>query len=93
MKAFFWKSVPKVTTDNLRLAVLAVLGNKCARCGFSDSRALQVDHPSGGGTQHRKKLHWSKFYREVLYNPDAYQLLCANCNWIKRYENRELDRK
>lgn len=27
--------------------------------------------------------------RRVLTNSSEYQLLCANCNWIKRSENNE----
>jgi hypothetical protein len=26
----------------------------------------------------------------VLKEIDRYQLLCANCNWIKRFENNEI---
>lgn len=77
-----------------RLAILAILGSKCVRCGFDDPRALQVDHVNGGGSQHRKSLShsWgSKFWEaELSERRAAYQLLCANCNWIKRYENKEL---
>ena len=27
----------------------------------------------------------------IKNNYNKYQLLCANCNWIKRYENKELE--
>lgn len=30
-----------------------------------------------------------KFQQHVLAHRDDYQLLCANCNWIKRYEEDE----
>src|SRR3990167_3657310 len=39
---------------NWRSVVLDVLGNKCSRCGFSDKRALQIDHKNGGGALERK---------------------------------------
>ena len=29
------------------------------------------------------------FYQKVIANPDSYQLLCANCNVIKRVELAE----
>src|SRR5689334_14993068 len=35
----------------LREALFALLGRKCARCGFDDIRALQIDHVDGKGTQ------------------------------------------
>lgn len=77
----------------IRREIIRLLGDKCCRCGFSDLRALQIDHVNGGGHRARSGLN----YRTAMYDlvralragqptPD-YQLLCANCNWIKRYEN------
>lgn len=40
----------------------------------------------------RKKYHKNieeSRYKLVLEQPRKYQLLCANCNWIKRFENKE----
>ena len=76
----------------LRLMVLDALGGRCCKCGFSDFRALQIDHINGGGIIDRHKM--SKGYHEsivksFLANENKYQLLCANCNWIKRSENNE----
>lgn len=78
-------------TRDLRQKVLTHLGRKCVRCSFSDERALQVDHINGGGNKQRKTLRWREMYREVLNSEPGkkYQLLCANCNWIKREENKE----
>lgn len=62
------------------------------RCGFSDSRALQFDHIHGNGAENRRKRRMSSstLYRHILkVKGDGFQLLCANCNWIKRYENHE----
>lgn len=75
-----------------RRKALAVLGSKCVRCGFSDERALQIDHKHGGGVQHHRGLNNSyRFYGVVLkWGKRRFQLLCANCNWIKRHENREI---
>jgi len=66
-------------------------GKKCRRCGFSDIRALQLDHVKGNGAAERRKfgVNWEGFYRFVLKHPEWYQILCANCNWIKRFENGE----
>ena len=74
----------------LRLRALETLGNKCVRCGFSDPRALQIDHINGGGSKEMKSKGNYKIYRDiVLGNLNGYQALCANCNWIKRHENNE----
>lgn len=73
-----------------------LLGNKCVRCGYSDERALQVDHINGGGSKKRSERSrcYYAYYRQLSLNPDTpkhFQLLCANCNWIKRYENGEIN--
>ena len=83
---------------NLRKSVIEALGAKCMRCGFDDTRALQIDHINGGGSQERKAKGFSgSFHRNVLRSfinkENKYQLLCANCNWIKRVENREFAKK
>lgn len=70
-----------------------LLGEKCCRCGFSDKRALQIDHINGGGIKERRTVNTKDFHRMVLKSiknkENKYQLLCANCNWIKRTENKE----
>ncbi len=84
---------------NFRAKVLNALSNGtplCVRCGFTDIRALQIDHINGGGVQELKVVSSTdRVYRAILKNPDKtkYQILCANCNWIKRVENRECRRK
>jgi hypothetical protein len=73
-----------------KIATFTRFGNKCNRCGFADYRALQIDHVHAGGTREHQKLGRRKFFKKVLSDTTgAYQLLCANCNWIKRYENNE----
>lgn len=86
----------KGQTSNIRrrrIAILLKLGGKCCRCGFSDLRALQIDHIDGGGVHHLKSMgngNSNDYHNEVRLNKDGkYQLLCANCNWIKRYEKGE----
>ena len=77
---------------NVRMAAIQILGGKCVRCGFSDPRALQADHINGGGIKDRKitttyPLH---IIKSVMNKENKFQLLCANCNWIKRAEQREV---
>ena len=75
----------------LRNSVIESLGGVCSRCGFSDSRALQIDHINGGGTKELRSKSPSEFLHRVLEIGDVeYQLLCANCNWIKRSERGEI---
>lgn len=72
------------------------LGGKCVRCGFDDPRALQIDHINGNAKDDQNNRHQyggirifrlRKMSDEELRS--TYQLLCANCNWIKRSENKE----
>lgn len=63
------------------------------RCGFSDVRALQFDHINGGGNQDLRIRGTSSMYAFYIKNPEitksTLQVLCANCNWIKRWEKNE----
>lgn len=80
----------RARAKTLRQALLALFGGKCCRCGFDDPRALQIDHVNGGGGQERKALqNAGRVYKKVLADQTGYQLLCANCNWIKKYEEHE----
>lgn len=103
----YWKNYTRRTTPEfkeqvkrisikqnreIRLSMFEILGGAyCKRCGFSDIRALQVDHINGCGTKNRK----IGFYllKEIKDSPHKFQILCANCNWIKRTENGELRHK
>ena len=79
----------------LKLNVIAYYsqGNMaCSRCGFADIRALSVDHINGGGTKHRSEVGEGRaFWRWLVKNnyPEGYQILCMNCQFIKREENQE----
>lgn len=83
----------------VRREILDLLGGqKCVHCGYEkDWRALQVDHIFAGGRHDKITLGgntalWA-FRNWLEVNPDEgkrlYQILCANCNWIKRHENGE----
>lgn len=62
---------------------------KCMKCGFSDIRALTLDHIEGQGNKHRKDVGY--VYRWVVKNdfPEGFQILCMNCQFVKKYENKE----
>jgi len=78
-----------------RLEILVMAGGlKCKKSGFDDWRALQIDHVNGNGSQERNIMRNAKNYKDLISsNPLKYQVLCANCNWIKRYENNETYKK
>lgn len=83
---------PKTARDLAKRDAFQVLGNKCVQCGFTDKRALQIDHVYGNGKKDRSRFSSpTKFYLHVKesYMTGEYQILCANCNIIKRIENKE----
>ena len=63
---------------------------ECVHCGYSDIRALQIDHIHGGGEAHRRGIK-QDFYVWLIKNdfPNGFQVLCANCQQIKMCENKE----
>jgi hypothetical protein len=80
----------------LRNHVLTVMGGKCCKCGFSDYRALQIDHADGMGFAERKfrqttgYSYLKKVEKSFKSRAGKYQLLCANCNWIKKHEENNV---
>jgi hypothetical protein len=81
-----------VQQRELRRRINEKYGNKCANCGFSDPRALHIDHVHGGGQKEIRGGRgggMSYYYRVLKDQTDRYQLLCANCNAIKRFEQNE----
>ena len=81
----------KVRTNALKEQVYDKLGHVCCRCGFADKRALQIDHVFGGGNQEHAEIKNPHTYlKKVIADTEGqYQILCANCNWIKRMEQKE----
>lgn len=81
----------KQRRNELRHSIIVAMGSKCTACNFSDWRALQVDHIYGGGYKERKSIGWWGIAKKILAGnwQGQYQLLCANCNQIKRIENEE----
>ena len=62
-------------------------GQKCSRCGFDDPRALQIDHVHNDGYLSGRQRGGLEVYQKVIKgNGVGFQILCANCNWIKRAE-------
>jgi hypothetical protein len=81
-----------------RNTVLNAMGGKCSRCPFSDYRALQIDHVNGDGKEDRalhmkRRGYYARVLKSFLAGEGRYQLLCCNCNWIKRCENQEYRKK
>jgi hypothetical protein len=87
----------KILRKKRRDKTLDGMGGKCVVCGFSDYRAIQIDHVNGDGKGERNQQRRTDYYGNVLSSflkgEGRYQLLCCNCNWIKRVENKEFRKK
>jgi len=86
------KALKQRENEQIKKAVLVYYGQgqlHCVKCGFSDIRALSIDHIDGKGN-----LHKEFSYRWLIKNnyPEGYQTLCMNCQWIKRHTNNEVQR-
>lgn len=72
-------------------------GVYCRNCGYdADVRALTVDHINGGGQAEFRvfKMNLVKLLKAIIGLPDIerqkrYQVLCANCNRIKQFDQAE----
>jgi len=63
----------------------------CQKCSFKDVRALHFDHIENDGFIERKKFKGAtqemRFYFKYPQKARGkLQVLCSNCNWLKRNE-------
>ena len=78
--------------------MIDLMGGKCKHCGITDPRVLQVDHIHGNGRKDPNSNQTGASYclrviQSFLLEEDKYQILCANCNWIKKHEKGEVTKK
>lgn len=76
----------------IKARCFALYGSKCYRCGFSDERALQIEHIIAYVFKPTRNRGSIALYLDILSGRERkedFQLSCANCNWIKRAENDE----
>jgi hypothetical protein len=76
-----------INTAAIHRYVIEQLGGICIKYGFSDLRALQLDHKNGGGNQEALLLGRRGIYLRALKYKSEYQVLCANCNSIKNFDD------
>ena len=83
----------RITHARLKQEAITRLGGKCVHCGYdTDIRAQQIDHIHSDGAKERaNNPNQLKFYKTIieLGGQGKYQVLCANCNQIKRMEAKE----
>jgi hypothetical protein len=87
----------------MRVNILNIFGNKCSNPYNIDHSSfekdinykycLQIDHINGGGKKQRKEFKGAnniRYFNYIINNLSEHQLLCANCNWMKRIVNNEI---
>lgn len=93
------KHVDRVRTFEKRLTLMNILTDSeeypfCALCGFNNLEALQIDHKNDDGALDRMRFNsHNGLVKYYTRNPEEarqkLQVLCANCNWMKRGEMYE----
>ena len=88
-----WKQRLKIEVFKAYSPELKCQNPNCAvPGGMKDVRALSIDHIQGGGCKERRERGASfAFYMWLKENnfPSGYQVLCMNCQFIKRSERKE----
>jgi len=74
--------------SKLKSKIFDMYGYSCVKCGFSNIKALTLDHINNDGAIDRKKHGERGVYLRALIpeNKKEFQILCMNCQFIKRYE-------
>jgi len=90
------KEKNRIYHKRVKINLMNLLGGiKCRNCGITDMRVLQFDHINGNGKKERKKFKCHStlqlyYYKLPHLAKQNLQVLCANCNWIKRHERKEV---
>jgi hypothetical protein len=72
-----------------RRRALERLGGRCARCGITDLRVLQISHRNGDGRLERGGRQSGGRYQKIALGKrdvNDLELLCANCHIIYEHE-------
>jgi hypothetical protein len=90
----------KIRRDKNRLLVLQHYSKKeipeCANpfgqhsTSYTTIETLSIDHVNGGGRKHLRAIGDLCNWLITNNYPDGFQVLCMNCQWIKRIKNKEI---
>lgn len=89
----YYRSRNRILFKDARLKAIKHLNPelKCERCGIDDIRILTIDHKNNDGYKERQKKTSYRIYKDIaemdiIEAKKLYQVLCRNCNWLRRYE-------
>jgi len=88
--SYYWANREKILAQKkaedraAKEKVVEAYGKQCSCCGESTIEFLTIDHISGDGALHRRKVgKGRKIYKDLIrlnFPKDNYRLLCFNCN-------------
>ena len=67
--------------QRIRAEAHFIMGVHCSKCRYA-GKAVQIDHIHGNINKEGTRQVCGKI---IKGETEEYQLLCANCNWEKRY--------
>lgn len=71
--------------------LISILGDKCVKCGISES--LEIDHIEPELKEFTLSKNWTKPIQELLKELEKCQLLCKECHFIKSNKEQEKEIK
>lgn len=75
----------------IRKKAIQALGGTCILCGYSDVRALEIDHIIPLHQSKGRTNQVSLFLSVVRGETENLQLLCSNCHAIKTYNENFIE--
>lgn len=72
-----YNELNRLWQEKRTIEIYNLLNNKCSRCGFTDTRALQIHHKD-------EKLYKRDWFK-LDFDLSKVELLCANCHAINHY--------
>lgn len=94
-RKYYRENTEKVAAQRLAARVKAMVKLadpiKCVRCSLDDVRILVIDHVHNDGEEERARMCTDTIYRNIIKMSveearERYQVLCHNCNWLKRLD-------
>ena len=85
-EAMFLRRKPLTRYKRLRKRVLDMMGGKCAHCGCTDSRVLELHHIKGGGNRETKAIGGGAFWYNIAMGRRStadLEICCRPCHAVE----------
>ena len=93
-KTYYFDKSHNIYTRNKEKLFIILGGKKCVQCGYDNPLGLQIDHIFSDGAHDRRTIGTSReliiyYVKHPELAINKLQILCANCNQIKRHTHDE----